>query len=91
MRMARRAGTTQATADRFPQCAGPLRQISLPARKADRLVPIAEMSEAKWQQAGPEDRIGVDRGWSGRFRVLVCMGTGSDKITSSGTRQQEPT
>ena len=28
---------------------------------------------------GPEDRIG------GRFRVLVCTGTGSDKITSSGT------
>ena len=35
---------------------------------------------------GPEDRIGVERGWSGgRFRVLVCTGTGSDKITSSGT------
>jgi hypothetical protein len=40
----------------------------------------------------PEDRIGVERGWIGaRFRVLVCTGTGSDKITSSGTRQQEPT
>jgi hypothetical protein len=37
-----------------------------------------------------EDRIGVERGWiGGRFRVLVCTGTGSDKITSSGTRQQE--
>jgi quinol monooxygenase YgiN len=38
----------------------------------------------------PEDRIGVERGWIGsRFRVLVCTDTGSDKITSSGTRQQE--
>jgi len=35
---------------------------------------------------GPRTRIGVERGWiGGRSRVLVRTGTGSDKITSSGT------
>jgi hypothetical protein len=52
------------------------------------------------------DRLGRDAGGQRRggvavadvvqpdrrpLRVLVCMGTGSDNITSSGTRQQEPT
>ena len=39
-----------------------------------------------WARGSDRRRARLDRR---RFRVLVCTGTGSDKITSSGIRQQE--